>query len=187
MPQRHTSNDQHTTNAVDTEHLRDAEQPRTTHGPETVQTTRRTRAAEKVSAAHAVPAVLGVVAAITTLGVAAVHVTDQGGFPGSKEPSYVGVGYYVLELAALVVAGVLLTRRGRNHILTWVVAFGVAVGPLVGYSLSRGPGMPDYTDDKGNWVEPIGLTSLALEGLLLVLALAGSALARRTTGERLTR
>ena len=184
MPQRHTSNDQHTTNAVDTEHLRDAEQPRATHGPETVQTTRRRRAADKV---NAVPAVLGVVAAITSLGVAAVHVTDQGGFPGSKEPSYVGVGYYILELAALVVAGVLLTRRGRNHILTWVVAFGVAVGPLIGYGLSRGPGMPDYTDDRGNWTEPIGLSSLALEGLLLVLALAGSALARRTTDARLTR
>lgn len=187
MPQRHTSNDQHTTNAVDTEHLRDAEQPRITLGPETAQTTRRTRAADKGSASRAVPAVLGVATAIASFGVASVHVLDQEGFPGSKDPSYVGLGFYLLEVAAVVVAGVLLTRRGRNHLLTWVVAFGVAVGPLIGYGLSRGPGMPGYTDDQGNWAEPLGLLSLAVEALLLVLALAGGALARRRTDEQLTR
>lgn len=187
MPQRHTSNDQHTATAVDTGHLRHADQPRTAHGPETARTTRRSRAADKPSASRAAPAVLGVATAIAAFGVASVHVIDQEGFPGSKDPSYVGLGFYLLEVAAVVVAGVLLTRRGRNHLMTWAVAFGVAVGPLVGYGLSRGPGMPDYTDDQGNWAEPLGLVSLAVEALLLVLAVAGGALARRRTGERLTR
>lgn len=36
--------------------------------------------------------------------------------------------------------------------------------------LSRGPGLPDYTDDRGNWTEPIGLWSLALELTLAALA-----------------
>ncbi|WP_258053225.1 hypothetical protein [Streptomyces sp. Ru72] len=46
----------------------------------------------------------------------------------------------------------------------------MAVGPLLGYILSRGPGLPDYGDDIGNWTEPLGLLSLAVEGALLLLS-----------------
>jgi hypothetical protein len=51
-----------------------------------------------------------------------------------------------------------------------VTATGVAVGPLLGYVLSRGPGLPGYDDDRGNWTEPLGLVSLGVEVLLLALA-----------------
>ena len=47
---------------------------------------------------------------------------------------------------------------------------GVAVAPIVGFVLSRGPGLPNYSDDKGNWTEPLGIKSLVVEGLLLILA-----------------
>jgi hypothetical protein len=30
--------------------------------------------------------------------------------------------------------------------------------------------MPDYTDDIGNWAEPLGVVSLLVEGILLILA-----------------
>ncbi|MEU6745864.1 hypothetical protein ABZ914_06545 [Spirillospora sp. NPDC046719] len=53
----------------------------------------------------------------------------------------------------------------------WWVALGVAVGPLVGYLSSRSIGLPAYTSDVGNWTEPLGLASLAVEGALLVLTL----------------
>ena len=56
--------------------------------------------------------------------------------------------------------------------LGWFLAIGVAAGPLVGYILSRGPGLPNYDDDKGNWTEPLGLISLVVEGVLLILAIA---------------
>jgi hypothetical protein len=101
------------------------------------------------------------------LAVSAIHVIDQGGIPGSKTPAYVGIGYWILEIVAVVTALALLAHRPR---MSWFVAMGVAAAPLTGYILSRGPGLPDYADDKGNWTEPIGLLSLAVEATLLVLS-----------------
>jgi hypothetical protein len=111
--------------------------------------------------------------AVLCAGVAAIHVIDQGGIPGSKTPEYVGIGYWVLEIVAVLTAVALVANRPR---MSWFVAMGVAAGPLLGYILSRGPGLPDYSDDKGNWTEPLGLLSLAVEFVLL--ALAGAMLAR---------
>jgi len=118
--------------------------------------------------------------AALSLGVGWIHVVDQGGFPGSKTPTYVGIGYYVLELVAVLVAAALLLAPARPRVTGWFVAVGVALGPLVGYVLSRGPGLPAYTDDRGNWSEPLGLVSLAVEGLLLLLSLAVLRSARRS-------
>jgi len=41
---------------------------------------------------------------------------------------------------------------------------------VLGYLLSRGPGLPDYSDDIGNWAEPLGMASLLIEGCLVMLA-----------------
>ncbi|WP_236654813.1 hypothetical protein [Streptacidiphilus anmyonensis] len=109
--------------------------------------------------------------AVLCLAVAWIHVQDQGGFPGDKTPGYVGVGYYLLEAAGILSAVVLASRSDLGErALVWVTAAGVAIGPLLGYVLSRGPGLPDYDDDRGNWTEPLGLVSIAVEVLLLVLA-----------------
>ncbi|MER5357662.1 hypothetical protein [Streptomyces sp. NPDC002785] len=99
--------------------------------------------------------------------VAAIHVVDQGGITTTRDPYYVGVAYHVLEIAAVVAAVLLLIGLVR---LGWLLAAGVAVGPLLGYILSRGTGLPDYSDDIGNWTEPLGLVSLAVEGALLLLS-----------------
>ncbi|MCQ8193088.1 hypothetical protein [Streptomyces rugosispiralis] len=101
------------------------------------------------------------------LAVAAIHVVDQGGIVVTRDPYYIGVAYHVLEIAAVVTAALLLIGLVR---LGWLLAAMVAVGPLVGYILSRGPGLPYYSDDIGNWTEPIGLVSLAVEGALLLLS-----------------
>lgn len=108
-----------------------------------------------------------VVGAVLALEVTAIHIIDQGGIPGSKTPAYVGGGYYLLELAGLLAAALLFAGMTRPG---WFVTIGVACGPLVGYVLSRGPGLPGYDDDRGNWCEPLGLMSLIVEGALLVLA-----------------
>jgi xanthine/uracil permease len=112
-----------------------------------------------------------ITAAALCLAVAVIHVKDQGGFPGDKEPKYVGVGYYLLEVGAVVAAVLLIARVVRSG---WLLSAAVALGPLVGYTLSRGPGMPSYTDDKGNWSETLGVISLVVEVVLLLLALAAA-------------
>jgi len=116
--------------------------------------------------AGALPARLA--AAGLCLAVAVIHLKDQGGIPGDKAPTYVGIGYYLLEIGAVVAIALLLSRVYRRG---WLLAIGVALGPLIGYVLSRGPGMPRYSDDRGNWTETIGVLSLIVEGLLLVLSL----------------
>jgi hypothetical protein len=117
--------------------------------------------------------------AALAMAVALVHVIDQGGFPGDKDPAYVGKGYYLLELAGVLVAAALvLAREVRLARLAWCGAALVALGPLAGYIASRGPGLPDYTDDKGAWTEPLGLVSIVVEVALLVLALAAAARSR---------
>lgn len=94
-------------------------------------------------------------AAVLCLAVAWIHVQDQGGFPGDKTPHYVAVGYYILEGAGALGAALLLAGwRSRLYPADWLLVTAVAAGPLLGYVLSRGPGLPNYSDDKGNWTEP---------------------------------
>ncbi|ANW22577.1 hypothetical protein [Streptomyces clavuligerus] len=107
--------------------------------------------------------------ALLCLAVAVVHVVDQGGITVTRDPYYIGVAYHVLEIAAVLAAVLLLARFVRPG---WPLAAGVAAGPLLGYVLSRGPGLPGYRDDIGNWTEPLGLVSLAVEGVLLLLSLS---------------
>ena len=68
---------------------------------------------------------------------------------------------------SVVAAVLLLTSQAR---VGWLFTLGVAGGPILAYVLSRGPGLPDYTDDIGNWTEPLGVISLAVESVLLILA-----------------
>lgn len=105
------------------------------------------------------------------------------GFHGAgaalADPVYIGSPYLVLEVGGVVAAGMLMLQRPasdrsratRRLAPGWWVALGVAVGPLVGYLSSRSIGLPGYTSDMGNWTEPLGLASLAVEGALLVLTL----------------
>jgi hypothetical protein len=110
--------------------------------------------------------------AALALAVAGIHIADQGGFPGSKTPDYVGVGYYLLEGASvLTAAALLLPLAPRLSAAAWTIAATfVSAGPLLGYALSRGPGLPDYDDDLGNWTEPLGVISLVVESALLALS-----------------
>ena len=120
--------------------------------------------------------VLRALGVLGCLAVAAIHVIDQGGLPGTKDPQYVQIMYYALEAAGVAAAVLLLTRLAR---VGWSLALGVAVGPIVGYVLSRGPGLPNYTDDVGNWTEPLGVLSLAVEGVLLIVTVAALLTGRR--------
>ncbi len=124
-----------------------------------------------------------VAGAVLCLAVAVIHVIDQGGIPGSKTPVYVADGYYALEIIGAVTAVLLIAGAVRAG---WFLAAGVAAGPFIGYVLSRGPGLPGYTSDVGNWTEPLGLVSLAVEAVLFTVAatllLRGSTYGRQALG-----
>ncbi|MCW2629502.1 hypothetical protein [Mycobacterium sp.] len=52
--------------------------------------------------------------AALALAVARIHIADQCGFPGSKTPDYVGVGYHLLEgVSVLTAAALLLSLASR--------------------------------------------------------------------------
>jgi hypothetical protein len=57
-------------------------------------------------------------------------------------------------------------------------------GPIIGYALSRGPGLPSYADDRRNWTETIGVISLVVEGSLLVIAVLALYTATRSGSRR---
>lgn len=107
-----------------------------------------------------------VAAAALAVGVSVIHVQDQGGLTVLKDPAYLGQGYRLLELAGILVAAVLLLRP---QVRAWAVAAGVALGPIVGLVVSRSVGLPNATDDIGNWGETLGVEALATEGCLLAL------------------
>lgn len=138
-----------------------------------------TRETHRPAKNHVVLRVLG---AALALGVAYIHVRDQGGFPGDKSPTYLAIGYYLLEAGGLGTAIALLVASRRQLVNVWTLAFGVALGPLAGFVLSRGPGLPLYTDDRGNWTEPLGVISVVVEGALLVLAAVVLGRSRRSAG-----
>jgi hypothetical protein len=85
------------------------------------------------------------------------------------DPPYKGYLFYALEIGGTVAALMLITRRAVTG--GWVLALGVSIGPASGYILSRSIGLPHYADDIGNWLEPLGVASLVVEGALFVCAI----------------
>jgi hypothetical protein len=69
-----------------------------------------------------------------------------------------------------------LFHRSRASLLA---AAGLAAAVFAGYVINRTVGLPNATDDIGNWVEPLGLASLVVEGLVVAVGLGGFLAARR--------
>jgi len=46
----------------------------------------------------------------------------------------------------------------------------------VGFILSRTTGLPNASDDIGNWTEPLGLASLFVEGAVIAASLSAYAI-----------
>lgn len=106
------------------------------------------------------------VAAIAAAGMAVSHI------PVTKahlsEAPYIGIGFVLVTIAGLVLMQLLLSRDTRT---TWIAALVVSALALMGYLLSRTVGLPQISDDVGNWGEPLGVMAIVFEAILLLAAI----------------
>ena len=105
-------------------------------------------------------------AAVVALGaVALIHLLD---LPGKfSETPYLAWMYIGLIAGCVLVAAALVHSSDRR---AWAAAALFPLGAVVGYILTRTTGLPQATGDIGNWLEPLGLASLFVEGSLIALA-----------------
>lgn len=107
------------------------------------------------------------VAGASLVGIALVHALDLEG--KLTELPYVGLMFISLILLSLVLAEELIRSDGAR---VWLAAGALAAGTMLGYTVSRTVGMPgDGGEDIGNWLEPLGLASLVVEGIVVLLAI----------------
>ena len=99
------------------------------------------------------------------LAIALIHLLDVIG--KIKETPYLGVMYIALMAASVAVAFYLLHTGAP---LAWAAAGLLAAATLAGFVLSRTTGLPNASDDIGNWTEGLGLASMFVEGAVIVLA-----------------
>lgn len=89
-----------------------------------------------------------------------------------ESPEYFGFATY-LGLAFLVnVVGALVAAIGiyRNRMSWgWILGLIIAGGSFILYMVSRTVGLPGLTES--DWLEPMGVLSLVVEGLFVILAI----------------
>lgn len=113
-------------------------------------------------------------------GIALIHLLDLSG--KMKETPYLGWGYVAL-IVGTVVAGALLLRVETAR-AGFVLAGALAAATIVGYAVNRTVGIPSATEDIGNWLEPLGLASLFVEGVVAMLGTYGVWLSGRRADRR---
>jgi ABC-type uncharacterized transport system permease subunit len=117
-------------------------------------------------------------ASVGLTAVALIHLLD---LPGKfDETPYMAWMFLALIAGCLATAAALVLGSDSR---AWVAAALLPLATIVGFALTRTTGLPQATDDIGNWTEPLGLASLFVEGTLA--ALAGAVLAARIADERL--
>ena len=90
--------------------------------------------------------------------IAAIHILD---LPGKfAETRYIAYMYLAVIVVSIVLLERLLVVGSRRDFLLSAVLAAVVI---VGFVVNRTTGMPGATGDIGNWFEPLGLLSLAVE------------------------
>ena len=119
-----------------------------------------------------VVAVAAAVAAIAHVPVIAPHL---------DEAPYMGVLFIVLTAACAFLAVAALVRGGRAVYALTVLTCGLAV---LGYVATRLVAFPMLADDVGNWLEPLGVVSIASESIAVAAAVVGLPRARGEASPR---
>lgn len=78
------------------------------------------------------------------------------------EAPYIGVLFIALTVAC---AGLAVALGVSDTPTMWDLTVWVAGLAVLGYVLSRTVGLPQITDDIGNWAEPLGIVSIAAESV----------------------
>ncbi len=105
------------------------------------------------------------VAVIGLMAVGIIHALEiQGQLSGAV---WLAVSFCLLAVTAPVCGLWLLARPGR---LPWVAGGLICLSTAIGYVLTRSTGMPGDSRDVGNWLEPLGITSLIIEAIVVIVA-----------------
>lgn len=134
-----------------------------------IATSWTSRSGEAVRASYAPEVAVRLVGALLALAVAAVHVADQGGVTSMASPAWIGWGYRLIEVGAVLTALMLLVARPAW--LGWAAGILLGAGPFVAYITSRTVGLPGDSEDVGNWGYWVGTVSLVVEAALVVLSI----------------
>jgi hypothetical protein len=96
--------------------------------------------------------------------IALIHLLDAVSKYG--ETRYIFILYMVLMASTLTAAAVLLRVDSRS---AWSLAVVATAATLIAYVLSRTTGLPQASQDIGNWSDSLGLASVFVEGCTLLL------------------
>ena len=112
-------------------------------------------------------AVARAIAVVGLAGIALIHLLDA---PGTfRDAPYKGWLYVAMIVGCVFTAGALI--RGSDP-RAWAAAAMLSSAAIGAFVLSRTVGLPQGADDIGNWNEPLGISSLFVEGSLVALAVA---------------
>lgn len=98
-------------------------------------------------------------------GLAVIHAVDAVG--KWSETRYMFWMFIAASVAAIGAAGWTIFTRSRTALLA---SAAIAGSVLLGYVVNRTVGLPNATGDIGNWVEPLGLASIVIEGATVLVA-----------------
>ena len=112
-------------------------------------------------------AIARTVAIVGLMAIALIHIEE---LPDAFDAiGYLGALFICAVVASLLLAAV-MTRTGADP--AWAAVGGFAALILLFYVISRSVGLPGFTDDIGEWAEPLGLASMVAEGLTVCVSAA---------------
>jgi len=116
-------------------------------------------------------------AIMALFGIIVIHFVQL--VPTFKAMPLLGFAYVGLIGAALVV-GARLVTAGSPPLRLWAPVAAVGALALAGYAFTRMLSTPLDTQDVGNWACTLGMSALAVEGLLVAISLYATKVARST-------
>ncbi|WP_406729222.1 hypothetical protein WJ438_38270 [Streptomyces sp. GD-15H] len=78
------------------------------------------------------------------------------------------IGGFIATVVGAAAGALLLLTRGPR--LGWIVGGLTALLTTIGYIVTRAMPIPTDEDDYGNWLEPLGICSLVIQGIIVVMA-----------------